>query len=175
MFAAHLAAGLALKARVPKAPAWALLTGAFVPDLVWIGLARSGVEPTDPKVFFDDWSHSLATIIVWACLFAMPFWRWGRATCIAIWLAVFSHFVLDAPVHPKPLALFPNASMRVGWDTWHWGLSPSSLGASHYWWLQLMVTLVLLTAYVLWARRIAQPNLIAASCLLVIGMHLLML
>jgi len=43
MYAAHFAAGLAIKSRAPQAPTWALLVGAFIPDFVWIafGLAAS--------------------------------------------------------------------------------------------------------------------------------------
>ena len=39
MYAAHFAAGLAIKGKVEKAPLWALLIGAFVPDFIWIVLA----------------------------------------------------------------------------------------------------------------------------------------
>src|SRR4051812_26825912 len=42
VFAAHLAAGLVIKAAQPKAPAWAVLTGAFLPDLFWIAFALAG-------------------------------------------------------------------------------------------------------------------------------------
>jgi len=59
VYAAHFAAGLAIKSCVPEAPAWALLTGAFLPDFVWIALANRGIEPANPQIFFDDWSHSL--------------------------------------------------------------------------------------------------------------------
>src|SRR5215467_13221168 len=100
MYAPHFAAALAIKSRAPKAPAWALLTGAFICDFIWIALARAGIEPTQPKVFFDDWSHSLATTVLWATLFALIFWRSGRSLMLPVWLAVFSHFFLDAPIHP---------------------------------------------------------------------------
>ena len=44
MYAPHFAAALAIKgsARVP--PLWALLIGAFMLDLLWIALARIGIE-----------------------------------------------------------------------------------------------------------------------------------
>ena len=59
MYVAHFAGALAIKSRVPKAPTWALLVGAFIPDFIWIVLANRGIEPTEPSLFFDDWSHSL--------------------------------------------------------------------------------------------------------------------
>ena len=54
MYAAHFAAALAVKGpRVSaEAPAWALPTAAFVPDLAWIALARLGVEPELPPSNF---------------------------------------------------------------------------------------------------------------------------
>lgn len=55
MFAAHFAAGLALKSAAPKVRTWVLLTGAFLPDLAWIVLARAGIEPEDAVPYFDGW------------------------------------------------------------------------------------------------------------------------
>lgn len=173
MYAAHFAAGLAIKTRAPKAPVWALLTGAFLPDLLWIGFAANGVEPTDPKVFFDDWSHSLASIIIQATLFAFVFYRRGTAVWLPVWIAVFSHFILDFPIHPRPLALCPYSSLHLGWNLWQWGLSKSAMGVSNYWLIQLVVTLVLLAFYVSGVRRITLPwNLAAATCMTVIALHL---
>jgi hypothetical protein len=175
MFAAHLAAGLAIKAQVPKAPALALLTGAFVPDLVWIGLATVGVERTDRAVFFDDWSHSLVMVVVWGIVFALPFLRLGAGVAAAVWAAVFSHFLLDLPFHPKDLALYPYSNVHLGWNLWDIGADKSLLGATNFWWAQLVVLLVLLAAYALAARARAFPaNLIGASCVTVVGLHLLM-
>ena len=42
MYAPHFAAALAIKSTVPRAPLAALLAGAFLPDLLWIALARIG-------------------------------------------------------------------------------------------------------------------------------------
>jgi hypothetical protein len=48
MYSPHFAAALAIKSTAPRAPLWALLTGAFLPDMLWIALARLGVEPAQP-------------------------------------------------------------------------------------------------------------------------------
>ena len=66
MYAPHFAAVLAIKARVPRAPLSALLIGAFLPDLLWMVLARIGVEPAQFFNFFDDWSHSLLSVLLLA-------------------------------------------------------------------------------------------------------------
>jgi hypothetical protein len=176
MYAAHFAAALAVKGQAPKAPAWALLAGAFLPDVAWVALGLAGIEPSQGPAFFDDWSHSLAMVIVWASLFVALFWRRGLAVMLPVWLAVLSHFVLDLPIHPKKIALYPHSSLHMGWSSWNYGLSKSWLGATHYWWIQLAVLLALMLVYVQGARR-AQfaTNLILASCVLMLGLHVLTL
>jgi hypothetical protein len=126
MTAAHFAAALAIKSRVPKAPAAALILGAFIPDFIWIVLATAGVEPTKREIFFDDWSHSLLSTVVSASVFALLFWQRGRGVAFAMWGAVFSHFILDLPVHPKDLALYPHSSV-------HLGLGLSNTAPMNYW------------------------------------------
>jgi hypothetical protein len=167
MYAAHFAAGMVIGSRVPQAPVGALLVGVFVPDLVWIVLATAGVEPTGREVFFDDWSHSLAMTLLWATLFAARFWRRGTAVAGAVWLAVASHFLLDAPIHPKDLALYPYSSVHLGW-----GLV--RLGPMFYWIVQLVVVVVLAAAYVPGARRLRIPMpWIAVTCAELVALHLL--
>lgn len=73
MYAAHFAAALAIKSKAPQTPTWALVTGAFLPDFAWVGLGLAGIEPSQGPAFFDDWSHSLAMVILWATLFACVF------------------------------------------------------------------------------------------------------
>jgi hypothetical protein len=176
MYAPHFAAALAIGSRVRRAPLWALLVGAFLPDLVWIVLARIGVEPAQASSFFDDWSHSLFSIAVVAILFAVFFWKLGRSVVVAVWVAVFSHFLLDFPVHPKRLALFPKSKMHLGWDLLAWGSAQGWLGAINDWWLQLAVLLGLLLFYVLQMRRKkVSLNLILAPCVVLFGLQLLTL
>jgi hypothetical protein len=174
MYAAHLAAGLAVKGHAPKAPAWTLLTAAFLADGVWIALAAAGIEPAY-GVFFDEWSHSLVSILAEATLFALCFYRWGREVWLPVWIAGASHFLLDWPIHPAPIAAYPHASMHLGWQLWDWGLAKSPMGPSHYWWIQLAVVVVLLAIYVRGAMQgRLRGQLIAASVAIVVGLHLLL-
>jgi len=169
MYVAHFAGALAIKSRVPKAPTWALLVGAFIPDFIWIVLANRGIEPTEPSLFFDDWSHSLTMTAVWASFFALMFWRQERHVVLAVWLAVFSHFILDFPVHPRFLALYPHSSLHVGLTL------SGTIGATKYWWVQMCVLASLTAIYVQGAHRLrVQANLVAASCVVLFGLHLLM-
>jgi len=150
MFAAHFAAGLALKQRAPRAPLSAMILGAFVLDGVWIVLGTLRVDRTD----YDDWSHSLVMSIVWATLFSSLFWKLGRRAVCVLWLAVFSHFLLDlivqgASVSPPGL------------------LSTPPLVATHDRLLQLVICIALLTVYTIDARRasIAWPRVLATSAI----------
>lgn len=162
MFAAHFAAGLAIKSRVWQAPTWALLVGAFLPDLIWIPLAVFGIE-SQPGVWFDDWSHSLLMIIVWASLFALPFIKKDKVIAGAVWLAVFSHFVLDFPIHPRDLALYPYSSIHLGWGLW-------SIGRFNYWLVETGVLLALMAVYIYGARRhkLSAARIIGTCALLLI-------
>lgn len=175
MYAAHFAAGLAVKARAPLAPLWALVTAVFLPDFLWIAFARLGIEPEyPPGGFFDDWSHSLLMVLLWSTLFALAFWRKGRLVAIAVWIAGLTHVVLDFLIHPARLALYPHSSIHLGWSLWQYGQQKSRLGPTHYWWIELAFVVPLL-GVCLFASKHPRPPLkiISAACLLVLGLHLL--
>jgi hypothetical protein len=175
MYAAHLAAGLAIKSRAPKAPVWALLLGAFLPDFFWIAFGVVGVEPSQGPPFFDDWSHSLAMVVLWATLFALVFWHRGLSVALPIWFAVFSHFLLDLPIHPKNIALYPHSAVHLGWNLWDFGAT-NLWFPTRYWWVQFAVLLVLTIVYACGAKRMRLPlNLIWATCLLLFGLHVMTL
>jgi hypothetical protein len=175
MYAAHFAAGLAIGASVRRAPMWALLFGAFLPDLVWISLAAAGVEPAGASVFFDDWSHSLLSIFLQATVFALCFARRGLGVWMPLWLAVVSHFLLDALIHPRPLALHPYSAAHIPWGLWKWGETHALLGFTHYWLVQLGITFPLLCVYVLGMKRQDFAARLAwATVLIVAGLHLIL-
>jgi len=167
--AAHFAAALAIKSRVPNAPTAALMVGAFIPDFVWIGLATAGIETTKREIFFDDWSHSFVSVVVLAMVYAFFFHKQGRDVTAAMRIVVFSHFLLDMPVHPKALALYPHSSI-------HFGFGLSAIPSIDYWLIQLAVVVSLLAVYAPSALRLKVPrNAIIASCVLVIGWHVVLI
>lgn len=167
MYAAHFAAALAIKSHAPKAPTWALLVGAFLPDFFWVGFGVAGIEPSQGPAFFDDWSHSLAMVLLWASLFSLFFLRRGLSVVFPIGLAVLSHFLLDLPIHPKNLALYPHSSLHLGWGLWR-------IGPRNYWWVQLGVVIALTLIYGQGARKLRfATNLILATCILLLGLHLM--
>jgi hypothetical protein len=121
MYVGHFAAGLAIKAREPRAPTWALLVGVGLLDILFgpfvlAGIERATVTPSVSPGFslvYIDWSHSLVMSLVWSVLFAAVFARYGRRAILAIGFAVFSHFLLDLPMHPPDLALWPNSAFHL--------------------------------------------------------------
>ena len=158
MYAGHFAAGLALRGRAPRVPVAALLVGAFLLDFLWI---LFGVFHLDHTAW-DDWSHSLVMSAVWATAFAAFFWRLGTRAFVVVWLAVFSHYVLDLIV--QGAALYPNEPMRL--------LIPI-LVANHYRWFQLLVCIVLLAVFVYDERPSSLPKWRAwAVCCLVLVLNL---
>jgi membrane-bound metal-dependent hydrolase YbcI (DUF457 family) len=126
VYVGHFAAGLALKGAEPRAPTWGLLVGVGLLDLLFgvfvlLGLERASVTPTVSPGFsldYIDWSHSLVMSLAWSVGFAWLFRRRDRTVALAMGLAVFSHFLLDVPMHPPDLALWPGSAAHMGLGLW---------------------------------------------------------
>jgi membrane-bound metal-dependent hydrolase YbcI (DUF457 family) len=169
MWAAHFAAGVAIKSRVPEAPIRPLLAAMFVPDFVWIGLGALGVEPAASDHFFDGWSHSLVMVLLYASVIAFLFRGHGRAVAAAFFVGVFSHFLLDLPIHPAPLELYPHSALRFAFHI-------ATVDSMRYWVVQLAVTVVLLALYVKWMRRLRESrSRVVETCIGVLALHVLSL
>jgi hypothetical protein len=154
MYAGHFAAGLALKAREPRAPTWALLLGVGFIDVLFgifvlLGVERASLTPGRSPGFsldFIDWSHSLAAALLWAAVYAACFSRRGRTVALWLGFAVFSHFLLDLPMHPHDMALWPHNPVHLGlglWQRWPRG----------WWWLELGFIALCAAYYLVRARR----------------------
>jgi hypothetical protein len=156
VYVGHLAAGLAIKAHEPRTPTWALLVGVGLLDILFgpfvlAGIERASVTPSISPGFsldYIDWSHSLAMSLVWSVLFAAAFVRYGRRVMTAVGLAVFSHFLLDVPMHPPDLALWPNAAAHIGLGLWQ--RLPTG-----WWFVELAVIAALWFYY--WRRSAGDP------------------
>lgn len=147
MYAGHFASALVLKTARPEAPTWGLLVGVGLLDLLFgpfvlLGIERvlltPGISPGFSLVFID-WSHSLAMALVWSLAYAAAFATRGRAVALVMGLAVFSHFVLDWPMHPQDLALWPHAETHLGLGIWErlpsgwWFLELAFIAAAWAW------------------------------------------
>ena len=151
MYAGHYAVGLALKGKVPEAPTWGILLGVGVLDILFGPFVLMGIEQVtltpgqSPGFSLDqiDWSHSLATSVVWSALFGLLFVQFGRKVMWVMAVAVFSHFVLDFTMHPADLALWPGSNIHLGLGLWR------SLPTG-WWFVELSLVVALLGYY--WRR-----------------------
>lgn len=175
MYAGHLAFGLALKAKEPRVPTWAVLIGVGLLDLLFgpfvlLGIERVTMTPGLAPGFsldFIDWSHSLAMSLVWAGLFGLAFASRGKAVAMVLGFAVFSHFLLDLPMHPRDLALWPGSRVHLGFGLW------TSMPVG-WWWVELGVVALCCGYYWIRARRIGTFGGRAGwACATVILLHLL--
>src|SRR5688572_19025520 len=149
MYAGHFAAAVVLRAKEPEAPFGPLLIGAGLLDLLFgpfllAGIERASLTPgVTPGFSLDyiDWSHSLLMVIVWSLLFAALFLRRGRKVAAVMFLAVFTHFLLDIPIHPPDLALWPGSAAHIGFDLW--GKLPTG------WWFVELAFVLIACAYYL--------------------------
>jgi len=173
MYAGHFAAGLATKGRVPRAPTWALLVGVGFLDILFgpfvlLGIERASMTPGHPPGFtldFIDWSHSLAASLFWALLYAWLFRKRGATIAGVMGFAVFSHFLLDLPMHPPDLALWPGSSIHLGLGLWH---------TRFWWWAELAFVVAACGYYWARARRLRSFGANASvACLIVLALHAL--
>ena len=155
MYAAHFAAALAIKTAQPRTPMTPLMGAAFLPDLLWLGLSLDGLEIVEPGMWFDGWSHSIASIVVQATLVGALWWRRDVPVAVALAGAVLSHLVLDLPMHPAPLEWFPHATVGVGDFLHGWAGTAWILGKSRAWWVEATVVICGLSIYLAGSRRLA--------------------
>lgn len=94
----HLAVGLAAKPLAPKVPTWTLLVASEAIDILWAGLAVSGVE----NLGNSPWSHSLVTSMALSALGGGVLGRIFRSARSGAVIAavIFSHWVIDLITHP---------------------------------------------------------------------------
>jgi membrane-bound metal-dependent hydrolase YbcI (DUF457 family) len=69
------------------------------------------------------YTHGLVGALVWSVLFGLLTFmltrRKGAAAAVAIGVAVFSHWVLDVPMHTADMPLAGNQSTKIGLGLWH--------------------------------------------------------
>jgi hypothetical protein len=155
VIAGHFGFAAAVKSRVPAAPLWSLMLASVWLDVVFTPLFLSGVETMAPfgngspnayggAVIHADWTHSLLGALVIAAVFglvcAIP---WGRKIGAVMGAVVFSHWVLDLPMHHHDLPLLPGNAGQLpllGFGLWSFPafsalleLALVALGAWLYW------------------------------------------
>jgi membrane-bound metal-dependent hydrolase YbcI (DUF457 family) len=105
---------------------WGILIGVGLLDLLFgpfilIGIEQASLTPgISPGFSLDhiDWSHSLAMAAVWSVAYGALFLRLGGRVASIMLVAAFSHFLLDLPMHPADLALWPDSDVHLGLGLW---------------------------------------------------------
>jgi membrane-bound metal-dependent hydrolase YbcI (DUF457 family) len=83
-----------------------------------------GFTATNPyDLYFMPYTHSLAGALVWSALAALAARALLRgrdgAAPLVIGLCVFSHWLLDAPMHTPDMPLAGDGTFKVGLGLWH--------------------------------------------------------
>lgn len=131
----HFAVGLSLKQADRSLNAGVLVFAAFLSDFLLGIFVPLGLEdyqvPADFATrhilsFTFPYSHGLAACVFWAgCAGLLVLWLRradlaGRAIAgLVVAAAVFSHFFLDALVHPPQLPILGEGSRHVGLGLWN--------------------------------------------------------
>jgi hypothetical protein len=172
MYAAHFAAGLAIKVAEPRAPMAALLSLVFLPDLFWLAFSVSGFEVVAPGLWFDGWSHSIASIILQSAIVAMLWLRLGVGVAVAVAGAVLSHLILDLPIHPAPLEWYPHAPGGIGNFLHGWARDAALFGKTNGWWIEAALVACGVSIYLAGSRRAQVDKATAsAAAILVAWLH----
>jgi hypothetical protein len=133
VIAGHFGFAAAVKSRVPAAPTWALMLASVWMDVIFVPLLATGVETMEPfaggdgkaygaAIIHADWTHSLVGALVIAAAFglvcALP---WGKKLGAILGAVVFSHWLLDLPMHHHDMPVLPGNAAHLpllGFGLW---------------------------------------------------------
>jgi len=129
VFIGHFALGLAAKRATPRISLAVLFAAAQLADVLWpilvaIGIEQVRIDPGNTAVTPLDfvsypYSHSLATLIVWALVLGWIVSVRSRRDVFAVIAAlVVSHWVLDYVTHRPDMPLYPGGP-KLGLGLWN--------------------------------------------------------
>jgi hypothetical protein len=131
MFIGHYGAAYAAKAVAPKASLAAYFLAVQALDVLFSVFVLSGIEHMEivhkytsynPYRLYDmPITHSLVGSLGWAVAVAIVAMlvRLPRRESLVLGLAVFSHFLLDLPVHTPDLSIAGNDTAKLGLGLWN--------------------------------------------------------
>lgn len=131
MFIGHYGAAYAAKTIAPKVPLAAYFLAVQALDVLFSVFVLSGIEHMEivhkytsynPYRLYDmPITHSLVGSLGWALAVAIvaAMIRLPRRESLWLGLAVFSHFILDLPVHTPDLSIAGNNTARLGLGLWN--------------------------------------------------------
>ena len=138
MFVGHYGVAFAARRVSPRLPLGLLFLAVQLLDVLFAVFVLLGIEklrivhgftaynPYD--LYWMPYTHSLAGALVWSILAGGLFWaasrripsRERRIASAVLAGAVFSHFVLDVPMHTADMPLWPGAGApKIGLSLWN--------------------------------------------------------
>lgn len=131
MFIGHYSVAYAAKTIAPKAPLAAYFLAVQALDILFSAFVLGGVEHMEivhkytsynPYRLYDmPITHSLVGSLGWAVAVGIvaALVRLPRRESLWLALAVFSHFILDLPVHTPDLSIAGNDTAKLGLGLWN--------------------------------------------------------
>jgi hypothetical protein len=131
MFIGHYSVAYAAKTIAPKAPLAAYFLAVQALDVLFSVFVLGGVEHMEivhkytsynPYRLYDmPITHSLVGSLAWAVAVGIvaALVRLPRRESLWLGLAVFSHFILDLPVHTPDLSIAGNDTVKLGLGLWN--------------------------------------------------------
>lgn len=132
MFVGHYAASLALKSFEKRASLGVLFLAVQFVDILFFPFVLVGIErmnivenftqSTHFELEYMPFTHSLLAAMLWS-IAAFALFRWvfvkKQSVAVVVALAVFSHWLLDLPVHTPDLPLWSDTSPKLGFGLWN--------------------------------------------------------
>jgi hypothetical protein len=138
MFVGHYGVAFAAKTVAPRVPLGVTFIAVQLLDVLFAAFLFAGIEHMrivpgftqyNPYVLdYMPYTHSLAGSLGWSVAAGAAWYllrRSGREALVVAG-AVFSHFLLDVPVHTPDLPLLGEDSYKLGlglWNHWPWALA----------------------------------------------------
>lgn len=131
----HLGIGFAVKRLDAKIPLWGYLVGAYIIDLIYMGLSFFKIE----HFGYNPWSHSLLMAILWSFATGLIVFKIvkHRNSALLMSSVVFSHWILDFIVWDQLPLAFGSTMIsglglyrRIGFDILAPGINTGSMIAT---------------------------------------------
>jgi hypothetical protein len=138
MFIGHYGVAFAAKTAAPRVPLGVYFIAVQLLDVLFslflfVGIERMRIVPGytqyNPYVlYFMPYTHGLVGSLGWSLVGGSAWYlaRRNAREALVVAGAVFSHFVLDVPVHTPDMPLLGNNSYKLGlglWNHWQWALA----------------------------------------------------
>src|SRR3954470_6883378 len=129
MFIGHYGVSFAVKRAVPRTSLGTLFMAVQLLDVLFALFVFAGVEKlrivpgfteyNAYDLYYMPYSHSLVGAVGWSVVGGLLAAALaGKRTGMWIAVAVFSHFLLDLPMHTPDMPILGNDSLKIGLGLW---------------------------------------------------------